>query len=82
MHNYQKDITIRNCKFAFKCEERWAYLQTTEDDNVRFCDSCQQQVFFCKTDDELLIAIKNNRCVSIESLENLEIFVGKPLATK
>lgn len=57
---------IRNCQFAFKCDKKWGHLQETKNKDVRFCDDCQREVFFCRTDQELREAIVLNRCVAIE----------------
>ena len=57
--------SIRNCKFAFKCPLKWESLAKTTDPDVRFCDECQQEVYFCRSDAELVKAIKLNRCIAI-----------------
>jgi hypothetical protein len=59
--------TLRNCKFAFKCNKEWDRLSKTNEKNVRFCSACQQEVYFCKTDAELVECIQLNRCVAILS---------------
>lgn len=57
--------SIRNCKFAFRCDRRWADLTPTRDPDIKFCNGCQQEVFFCHTDAALVEAIVRNRCVAI-----------------
>ena len=57
---------IRNCVFAFKCEKKWEQLTQTKNTDVRFCDACQREVFFCKADDQLRESIVLNRCVAVE----------------
>ena len=61
------DTDIRNCKFAFKCPKRWEQLQIIRGENpdVRHCRKCEQRVFFCRSDEELAMAIRANRCVAI-----------------
>ena len=75
---------IRNCKFAFKCEKRWNDLKVISGGNkrIRFCDDCEKDVYRCRTDDQLKIAMKHNHCVAIcfedkSSHEKVE-FVGEP----
>lgn len=61
---------IRNCTFAFKCEKKWALLTQTKSNDVRFCEDCQREVFFCRTDEQLRESIVMNRCVAVE-FENI-----------
>lgn len=56
---------IRNCTFAFRCDQQWQKLKNTQNSDVRFCGECQREVFFCHTDKELAEAITLNRCVAI-----------------
>lgn len=74
--NFDDYTTIRNCTFAFKCEMKWANLDETEDDEIRFCRSCQSEVHFCETDEKLVKAIKRNKCVAITSPYNSQTEVG------
>jgi len=45
---------------------KWETLSDTDDRQIRFCQSCQKEVFFCNTNEELAEAIKMNRCICIE----------------
>ena len=70
------DGSIRNCQFAFKYEKKWDELtQPWSWPTVRFCDDCKKSVHLCATDDELVDAIKNNRCVAIP--KNTEPGLGR-----
>jgi hypothetical protein len=60
------DLTNRNCVFAFKCDANWDELSDTEDEDVKFCNTCQREVHFCETDEELLKAVKRNLCIAID----------------
>ena len=75
-------ITIRNCKFAYKCDKQWFELLDTKDRNVKFCSTCQQEVFYCNTDEALVEAIKNNKCVCIETPYLTVRTMGKPNSEK
>ena len=57
---------IRNCRFAFKCDKKWEDLPPTKVKDVRFCHSCQQEIYFCRTAAQLHEAIVINRCVAVE----------------
>ena len=62
---FDDSITISNCSFAYKCQMQWENLYETENENIKFCKDCQKEVHYCETDEELLEAIKRNKCVSI-----------------
>ena len=61
----QSDIGSSHCKFPFKCALNWEFLAKTVDPHVRFCDICQEEVFCCRSDAELVNAITSNRCFVI-----------------
>ncbi len=69
-------LTIRNCKFAYKCSAKWENLQETEDESIRFCDECQKEVFFCDSDDTLISLVKLNRCIAILKPNSKEYLLG------
>jgi hypothetical protein len=48
-------LTIRNCRFAYKCSAKWEDLQETGDEFIRFCDDCEKEVYF-----ECLLAFSFN----------------------
>ena len=64
-------LTIRNCIFAFKCTAKWDELTPTDDDKINFCEQCQREVYFCEDDEELANAVRLNRCIAINRLEDL-----------
>lgn len=59
------DKLIRNCKFKTQCEQRWEVMKLTDDEDVRFCEQCQESVHLCLDDDELGYAMQKNWCVAI-----------------
>ncbi len=67
------DQTIRNCIFAFKCSAIWEELDETVDDSIRFCQDCQKEVHYCANDDELVAAVRLNRCVAIDKEPGLRL---------
>ncbi|OWK38649.1 TIGR02996 domain-containing protein [Fimbriiglobus ruber] len=52
--------------FDFICDKRWEDLQPTGNNNVRFCEGCQQNVYYSKT----IAAARNHanrgRCVAVD----------------
>jgi len=64
------DFRIRNCIFGFKCEASWdsmVRLHNNDQQEVRFCNLCQKEVYECLDDDELALCVRLNRCVSLLS---------------
>ena len=74
--NMSDKLTIRNCKFAYRCSAKWDNLQETDDDDIRFCNDCQKEVFFCDSDDTLITFVKLNRCVAILKPKSTERLLG------
>ena len=72
-------LTIRNCKFSYRCSAKWDDLQATDDDDVRFCNDCQKEVFFCDSDDILVAFVKLNRCIAIVKPKSNERLLGDVL---
>ncbi len=56
---------IRNCRFAFRCNQQWDNLPVTEHPRFRFCSDCQRRVVLCARDHELRAARLQNDCVAI-----------------
>ena len=70
----KKHIKIKNC-FEFVCPENWNNFEKTDDENVRFCGSCEKQVFKA-TDKEILEELsKEKKCVAYFSGEKDTPFI-------
>ena len=63
-----KEIKIRNCVFGFRCDVNWDVMEETSQDDVRFCNHCEKEVYFITTKASLLESINLNRCVAVSSL--------------
>lgn len=59
-----ENVSIRNCRFAFKCDKKWDDLDETRDTLIRFCNTCEKEVHFCEDDNELAQNVRLNRCVA------------------
>ena len=57
---------IPNCEFRFECPKKWEALQISPNPDQRFCGQCKREVRFCRTPEELEIAIARNECVAVE----------------
>ena len=61
---------LANCKFSFKCTKNWENLNSTSEQEIRYCSDCHEKVYYCKTKSEIIWAIKNKKCISIYSDDN------------
>jgi hypothetical protein len=79
----QTDTTIRNCavKFRYQCPWEWEALEQTESETVRFCNTCNRNVYFCSTDEETISHAELGHCIAREvpsSDELPRVVVGEP----
>jgi hypothetical protein len=43
-----------NCKLEYECpSEKWLKLLPTEESDVKYCEKCQKNVYFCKDKKQL-----------------------------
>ncbi len=73
--------TLRNCVLSYKCPNDWNALTETDDSDIRFCEECEKEVYFCHDDDELAKGIRLNRCVAFfkpSEMGELVVTMGMP----
>ena len=60
---------IENCRleFRFQCPARWESLRPTEEDDIRFCQSCRKKVFYCNSIQQARNHAHAGRCVAVDS---------------
>jgi uncharacterized protein (TIGR02996 family) len=51
--------------FAFRCPKKWEQLRTTEVAEVRYCDGCEQNVYYCGSIREAQKRADRGECVAI-----------------
>lgn len=58
---------IQNCgpRFQFKCPLVWDSLRITEDPEIRFCEVCSQNVYFCLTIEKAKARARDGQCVAL-----------------
>jgi hypothetical protein len=66
-HGDRDQTLIRNCRFAFRCHQRWQSLEHTADPRLRYCHECSREVVLCRRDEDLREALQANQCVAIET---------------
>lgn len=55
-----------NIRFDFQCPKQWSDLVETETSDIRFCDLCRQQVFYCTSIAEARTHAWRGRCVAVD----------------
>lgn len=64
-------VPVEKCQvaaeFEFECPQQWEKLRLTADDGVRFCETCQSKVYFCRSIREARSHASQGQCVAIES---------------
>lgn len=60
--------TIRTCpvRMKFTCPRTWEGLQPTADSDIRHCTQCNEDVHFCRTDEETLRHARAGHCIARE----------------
>lgn len=77
------NLTIRNCapEFRFVCPLSWDSLTLTDTDDVRHCDQCSRDVYFCVSDEETISHAKAGHCIAREIPDSSQlpvVFLGMP----
>ena len=70
------NLTIRNCPgkdFRFLCDETWDGLAETDRPDVRHCDRCRSEVYFCVTDEETIAHANAGRCIARECPDQAQL---------
>jgi uncharacterized protein (TIGR02996 family) len=75
-------------QFNFVCDKRWDELTVTEDNAVRFCEGCKQNVYYCDTITEARNHAQEQHCVAVDlgivrredDLSPPVMMLGKPTA--
>ena len=63
-------IDCRHLQWEFKCPKRWSELTQTALDDVRFCESCHQNVYTAYSRKDLKRLQSEGACVRIITKEN------------
>jgi hypothetical protein len=70
---------IRNCKFAYRCTQRWADFEPVPGTmRVRFCTRCQSAVHRADTQAEFDELAAQGKCVAVFDPPTRRFTLGKP----
>ena len=61
-------------RFAYKCPKRWHNMQVTAEKTVRFCNACQENVFFCTDRQEAEQHALQGHCIAIARQLDSELY--------
>jgi hypothetical protein len=56
--------------FEYECHKKWKSLALTDDPDIRYCDCCKKNVYYCKTTKALKQAVQFERCVALQGLNS------------
>jgi uncharacterized protein (TIGR02996 family) len=57
---------VMDVRFDFLCDRRWEDLRSTDDQSVRFCDGCRQNVHYCATITEARQHAWDGHCIAVD----------------
>lgn len=80
LHYLASYSEIQNCdvRFRFKCPKQWADLQPTADKLIRHCDTCDHDVYYCYSKEELNERAEKNHCVAFCDYDDVSNTLGLP----
>lgn len=53
-----------NCKFEFECPMNWFDLTATNDAGVKYCETCNNDVHLCLTQEDLDTHAEQRHCIA------------------
>jgi uncharacterized protein (TIGR02996 family) len=62
----QEGDLVSESVFQFKCERKWDELEPTSEPTVRFCNACEQSVYYCDTIIEARREAWSGHCIAID----------------
>jgi hypothetical protein len=60
---------IKNCKFTYKCPQKWESLESTKDSTLKFCENCKSPVYLCSSESEIRIMSMSGECIAVNQVE-------------
>ena len=72
-------IDIRNCKLAYRCNQRWEQLEPVPGAAMmRFCARCQNAVHLVDSEEAFVEMAKQGKCVAVLHVDYPAAMVGVP----
>lgn len=74
----KEKFEIKNC-FEFVCPLKWDNLEKTDNNDIRFCGSCEKQVFKASDLDSFNRLANENKCVAYIQNEGVPTIMGETI---
>ena len=74
----KQKFEIKNC-FQFVCPLEWDNLEATDDKNIRFCNSCEKQVYKAKDLNSFQELSDKNKFVAYKKDKSTPTIMGEPI---
>ena len=74
----KEKFEIKNC-FEFVCPLKWDNLEKTDNNDIRFCGSCEKQVFKASDLDSFSKLANDNKCVAYKANEGVPTIMGETI---
>ena len=72
------NFEIKNC-FVFVCPLKWENLEKTDEINIRYCGSCEKQVYKAENMFSFYELSEQNKCVAYREDENTPGIMGETI---
>lgn len=67
LNRAKRQLPFLNCTMAFECSAAWHKLTPTNLEDVRHCATCDKDVYFCTTQQELDAHAAQGHCVAFQA---------------
>ena len=65
--NCDRAIPKESIYFSYRCPRKWDVLESTSQQSVRFCQACQENVYYCTTKEDAEQHAKQGHCIVIDA---------------
>ncbi len=62
--SYKDEQGFLNCEMELECPKNWFELEPTSSPSVKYCNTCNQGVYLCITQEDLDKSIAEKQCVA------------------
>jgi len=84
-YDFSKIKGFMDCALSYRCPLKWDDLKKTDNENVRFCTECMENVYHVENLIDFKQKVKEKKCISIQKYDDNgeeEILMGTPLWSK
>jgi len=59
-------FSLRTIEFDYQCPRQWEQLRATDNDGIRYCEACHQDVYYCDTIMSAREHVEEGHCVAVD----------------